>query len=174
MEAARDHARDAGAEEAAPEEFASAENSTGLASDNARDNDYETAIQNLEEAIILFDQAGKNAIAEWENRIAQAKQTATGQKAAADEVKAGNAAKPEYLEAERLYQAGEHAAAAKDYRNAIAQYESAAQKFGEAAQIAADKRAAAAAALLAAEKKVAESDAIAADVEQTLIETGAE
>jgi colicin import membrane protein len=172
VEAARQTALDAGAEETNPDGLAQAEDSAAHGFETAENGDYEAALTRLEEAIALFEKAAQDAAAEWEKRVEEAKLAADKQKAAADEVKAGNAAKPEYAEADSAYQNAGQAQRAKDYREAITGYENAARQFAVAAQIAADKRDAAAAVLLAAEKKIAESDELAIEVEQALLNEG--
>jgi hypothetical protein len=173
-DAARQAALDVNADEVSPDEFAAAENSASTGYADADNGDYDGANANLEEAVVLYEKAAQNAAAEWERRVAQAKQAADQQKTVADEEKAGVAAKVEYSEADQYYQNATRALAAKDYRTAIAYYDNAASQFSLAAEIAAGKRTAAAAALLAAEKKVTESDELAAEVEQTLLDEGAE
>ena len=172
VEAARQTALDAGAEEANPEGLAAAEDSAMRGFDNAENGDYEAAITGLEEAIALFEKAARDAADEWERRVGEAKLAADEQKAAADEVKAGNAAKPEYAEANNAYRDAGQAQGVKDYRGAITGYENAAHQFAVAAQIAIDRRVAAAAVLQAAEKKIAESDELAVEVEQALLSEG--
>jgi colicin import membrane protein len=174
VDAARQSALDENADEVNPDEFMAAENSADAGFTDADNGDYDGANTNLEQAVVLYEQAAQNAAAEWNRRIALAKQEADQQKTVADGEKAGNAAKTEYLDADRSYQNAARAQTRKDYRTAIAEYEAAARQFALAAEIAATKRAAAAAALLAAENKVAESDELAAEIEQTLIDEGAE
>jgi hypothetical protein len=161
-----------GADETNPDGLSAAEDRAALGHDRAENDDYEAAITSLEEAITLFEKAASDAEAEWERRTEEAKLAADGQKAAADEVKAGNAAKPEYAEANRYYENAAGARRARDYRKAIGEYGLAASQFAAAAQIASDKRDAAAAVLQAAEKKIAESDDLASEVEQTLLSEG--
>jgi hypothetical protein len=171
---ARQSALDESADEVNPDEFTAAENIAGAGYADADNGDYDGANTNLEQAAVLYEQAAQNAAAEWNRRIALAKQEADQQKTVADGEKAGNAAKAEYLDADRSYQSAARAQTRKDYRTAIVEYDDAARQFALAAVIAASKRTAAAAALLAAENKVAESDELAAEIEQTLIDEGAE
>jgi hypothetical protein len=172
VEAARQTALDAGAEETNPDGLADAENSAAHGFETAENGDYEAAITSLEEAIALFEKAAQDAAVEWERRVEEAKLAADKQKSAADEVKAENAAKTEYAGADNAYRNAGQAQRAKDYREAITEYENAARQFTVAAQIAADRRDAAAAVLLAAEKKIAESDELALEVEQALLSEG--
>jgi hypothetical protein len=170
VDAARQAALDAGAEEINPDGLAAADNSAALGYELADNGDYEAAVTNLEEAVALFQKAAQDAAAEWERRVGEAKLAADRQKAAADEAKAGNAAKTEYAGANDAYRNAERAQRAGTYREAIAGYEDAAQQFAVAAKVAVERRDAAAAVLLAAEKKIAESDELAAEVEQALLD----
>jgi hypothetical protein len=176
VDAARQKALDAGADETNPEGLSSAENTAAEGYASAQDGDYEAGITKLEEAIALFEKAAQDAVTEWEKQTAQAKRGADEQKAAADEVKAGNSAKTEYLAGSKSYENAQRATSAKDYRKAITEYEAAAGQFAQAAQIGAEKRDAAAAALRAAEKRVAESGEVAEEaaeeIERSLLDEG--
>jgi hypothetical protein len=170
LEAARQEALDAGADETHPDEYAAALDEEARGRSEAEDGDYEAALASIEQAIARYTEAAESALAEWEARAARAKQAADVEKARAGDEKAFNAAKEEYLDAEQTYQVGRAAQTARDFRGAIPQYETAAGQFAAAAALAADRRAKAAAALLSAEQKVSESDEIAAKVEQELLE----
>lgn len=129
---------------------------------SGKEADRASGIDALDEAVLRYNlvvQKGR------ETMVATVKDKTDAAKQRSDAIKASVSAKELYDSAQALYGDGASKNAAKDYEDAAADYQKAGSGFDAAYQLAAEKRAAAEAAMKAADEAAAQSQKVAEDAQ---------